>query len=85
MIRQHGEIDRYNHNIIGHNYRMSAIQGGVLSVKIKFIKEWTELRRKNAKIYNKLLADEPCVITPKEIENSYCVYHLYIILAKKFL
>ncbi len=27
MIRQHGEIERYNHKVIGHNYRMEAIQG----------------------------------------------------------
>jgi len=79
MIRQHGEIKRYHHQVIGHNYRMEAFQGAVLSTKIKYLSEWTEKRRDNARLYNELLKDVEEIQTPKEQEKTYCVYHLYVI------
>ena len=79
MIRQHGEIKRYHHQIIGHNYRISAFQGAALAVKLKYIEEWTGKRQKNAKLYNELLADVQGIETPEEITGSSCVHHLYVI------
>ena len=81
MIRQHGEIQRYHHKHVGHNYRMSAFQGAVLGVKLKYIEEWTHKRQKCVQIYNKLLEDVEGVKTPGEIEDASCVYHLYVIQA----
>ena len=79
MIRQHGETKRYHHNVIGHNYRMEAIQGAVLATKLNFLVEWTGKRQKNAQIYNGLLAEVKGIRAPKEIDYSSCVYHLYVI------
>ena len=79
MYRQHGEIERYNHSLIGHNYRMSALQGAALSTKIKYIKEWTAKRQQNAQLYNKYLQDVQEVAAPQVIENVSPVYHLYVI------
>jgi len=82
MIRQHGEIQRYHHKHVGHNYRMSAFQGAVLGVKLKYIEEWTYKRQKCAQIYNKLLENVEGVKTPLEIGDASCVYHLYVIQAE---
>lgn len=79
MIRQHGEIERYHHSVVGHNYRMSAFQGAALSVKMQYIAEWTEKRQENVRLYNKLLAGIEGIRTPKEMLNTSCVYHLYVI------
>ena len=79
MFRQHGEIERYRHQLIGHNYRMEAIQGAVLSTKIKYLKEWTEKRQQNARLYSALLEGVDGVETPEELEGTECVYHLYVI------
>ncbi|MBC2694516.1 MAG: aminotransferase class I/II-fold pyridoxal phosphate-dependent enzyme [Desulfobacteraceae bacterium] len=79
MIRQHGEIKRYHHSVVGHNYRMSAFQGAALSVKMQYIAEWTEKRQENARLYNELLAGIEGIQIPKEMPNSSCVYHLYVI------
>ncbi len=79
MIRQHGELMRYHHQMIGHNYRMEAIQGAVLATKIKYLNEWTEKRRANASLYSELLKNVEGVETPVEPENVYAVYHLYVI------
>ena len=79
MIRQHGEIEKYHHSVVGHNYRMSAFQGAALSVKMQYIAEWTEKRQENARLYNELLDGVESIQTPKEMLNTSCVYHLYVI------
>jgi dTDP-4-amino-4,6-dideoxygalactose transaminase len=79
MIRQHGEIERYYHNVIGHNYRMEAIQGAVLSTKLKFLDEWTKKRQKNAQLYNRLLKVVKGIQTPKTLAHACNVFHLYVI------
>jgi dTDP-4-amino-4,6-dideoxygalactose transaminase len=81
LLRQHGELTRYYHDIIGDNCRMEAIQGAVLGVKIKYIEEWTEKRRKNAQYYNKLLKDSDLIL-PYEAEYAGHVYHIYAVSSK---
>ena len=81
-MRDHGSDRKYYHDLIGFNYRMSEIQAAVLNVKMKYIEEWTEKRRKNAELYNQLLADIDQVITPKELDHVKHVYHLYVIRVK---
>jgi len=79
MYRQHGEIERYHHTIIGHNYRMEAIQGAVLGTKLKYLDSWTAQRQEHARLYDRLLADVDGIDIPKVREGSESVYHLYVI------
>ena len=81
LLRQHGELTRYYHDIIGDNCRMEALQGAVLGVKIKYLDEWTEKRRKNAEYYNKLLKDLDLIL-PYEADYAKHVYHIYAIRTK---
>jgi dTDP-4-amino-4,6-dideoxygalactose transaminase/predicted nucleic acid-binding protein len=79
MIRQHGEIERYHHQVIGHNYRMEAFQGAVLGVKLKYLEKWTARRRHNAALYTELLAAAKEVETPRIRPGADHVFHLYVI------
>jgi dTDP-4-amino-4,6-dideoxygalactose transaminase len=81
LLRQHGEITRYHHVAVGHNYRMEAIQGAVLATKLKYLSAWTEQRRKVAALYNQLLHDVDGIVTPTSDRDTYNVYHLYVIQA----
>src|SRR3989344_1857951 len=81
LLRAHGESPKYNHKVIGYNYRMEGIQGAVLGVKLNYLDKWTNLRRQNAKSYNDLLSSSKAVI-PNEAEYSKHVYHLYVIRSK---
>ncbi|NLV85307.1 MAG: DegT/DnrJ/EryC1/StrS family aminotransferase, partial [Spirochaetales bacterium] len=74
----HGRAAKYNHEFEGVNSRMDGIQGAVLSVKLKYIEQWTEKRRRNAYLYNKLL-DGLAVKTPVELDGVRAVYHLYVV------
>jgi len=80
MLCDHGRITKYEHLMEGFNFRMDALQAAILSVKLKHLGKWTELRRKNAKIYNELLPDD--VQKPFEAEDRKHVYYTYQIMAE---
>ena len=74
---------KYHHEIIGHNYRMDGMQGAILDVKLRYLDEWTNIRRKNAKLYRKHLDDCNEILLPEEMKKAKHVYHLFIICASK--
>lgn len=77
MFRDHGQSKKYHHSTIGWNARMDGIQGAILNVKLKYLSEWNQARRNNAKLYNELLSSENGVITPFEPDYVKAVYHVY--------
>ena len=82
MIRDHGAIQKYEHQVFGHNYRMEGIQGAVLDVKLKYLDKWTEGRRRVAAKYTEILSDLDDIILPKEMPYAKHVYHLFVIQVK---
>lgn len=83
VIRDHGQAQKYYHDIEGYNGRLDAIQAGILSAKLKRLPAWTEARRKAASNYTDLLKDVTGIITPFQGEYSRAVYHLYVIRLNK--
>ena len=83
MLRDHGAVQKYNHETLGHNYRMEGIQGAVLGIKLKHLDKWTDGRRRAAKKYNELLKDLETIILPKEMSYAKHVYHLFVIQVKE--
>ncbi len=81
LLRNHGRKEKHTHIVEGYNYRMDALQAAVLSVKLKYLDEWSQKRRKHASFYNELLADTD-VITPRVADYSKHVYHIYCIRSK---
>ena len=78
LLRNYGQSDRYHSVIEGTNSRLDELQAAVLSVKLKYLNEWTGRRRELAALYDKLL-DQNKVQIPKEAAYSRGVYHLYVI------
>ncbi len=79
MIRDHGSEKKYYHEMYGHNYRMEAIQGAVLGVKLPHLQDYTEKRRAVAARYLELLKDCSEIVLPYERPGSRHVYHLFVI------
>jgi dTDP-4-amino-4,6-dideoxygalactose transaminase len=78
MIGQHGQLrKKHVHFIEGRNSRMDGIQAAVLSVKLKYLPGWTDLRIKHANEYNNMLND--IVKTPAERSGCKHVFHLFVI------
>ena len=78
MLANHGRIDKYNHGVEGLNSRLDGLQAAILSVKLRHLPEWTEMRRRNAHRYSELLAGTD-VRVPSEADGLKSVYHLYVI------
>jgi dTDP-4-amino-4,6-dideoxygalactose transaminase len=78
-LRDHGSIKKYQHEILGYNSRLDAIQAAILSVKLKHLDKWNRLRIRNANLYNKFLSKIPYVKIPRKLAEAKHVYHLYVI------
>jgi dTDP-4-amino-4,6-dideoxygalactose transaminase len=80
LLRDWGQESKYQHVIPGYNYRMDAIQGAVLKVKMDHIESWTEGRRRVAAQYDRLLANGCSQWQgPASPPQSRHVYHVYAI------
>ncbi len=93
IMRVHGGKPKYYHKLIGGNFRLDAIQAGVLSVKLPHLDSWSEGRRQNAALYTKLfveaglaqeegkieLDEQNRVLLPKAIYKNEGLknYHIY--------
>jgi dTDP-4-amino-4,6-dideoxygalactose transaminase len=78
-LRDWGQDGRYNHVVKGFNFRMDAIQGAVLSVKLAHLDAWTERRRVHAACYDTLLSGMRTLELPEEMSDRRHVYHVYAI------
>ncbi len=79
MLRDHGQAEKYYHEMEGYNGRLDSIQAGILSVKLKHLAAWNEERRKCAVRYGELLGSNEGVVLPQESAWSRAVYHLYVV------
>ncbi len=82
MLRDWGQEKKYHHTLKGFNYRMEGVQGAVLRVKLKYLDGWTEARRRNAAIYNRLLQGAG-VQLPVAADFAHHVYHVYAVRTPK--
>lgn len=83
MLRDHGQVRKYVHELEGYNGRLDAIQAGFLLIKLKRLREGNERRRKLAEQYGELLRGCEGITVPVEPEWSRGVYHLYVIRTKE--
>ncbi|MBS3137396.1 DegT/DnrJ/EryC1/StrS family aminotransferase [Candidatus Woesearchaeota archaeon] len=79
LLRNYGQKIKYHHLVKGTNSRLDTIQAAVLRVKLKRLEQWNDSRRKNAAMYNKLLANLDGIITPAEAKYAKHIYHLYVV------
>ena len=79
MLRNHGQVKKYFHDMEGYNGRLDAIQAGLLHVKLPHLAGWNAQRRDRAAGYNQSLAGNKAVSLPFEPAWSRAVYHLYVI------
>jgi dTDP-4-amino-4,6-dideoxygalactose transaminase len=79
LLRVHGSGTRtYYHKFIGGMFRLAAIQAAVLDIKLRHLDTWHEGRRRNAAIYDEMLAGSN-VLTPKIDDGNWSIYNQYVV------
>ena len=86
MLRVHGSRVRYLHEAVGINSRLDALQAAILHVKLKYLDQWTEGRRRNAERYRRLFADAQLldrVLLPVTRPGNFHVYNQYTVRVRQ--
>lgn len=79
QLRDHGQVEKYYHEIEGYNGRLDAIQAGILRLKLRYLSDWNRLRRVIAGAYGELLSGIDGLILPFEPSWARGNYHLYVV------
>jgi dTDP-4-amino-4,6-dideoxygalactose transaminase len=81
LLRVHGMRPKYYHQVVGVNSRLDALQAAVLGVKLKYLDQWSDARRRNAENYDKLFAEAGVeeVTTPAVRPNRRHIFNQYTI------
>jgi UDP-2-acetamido-2-deoxy-ribo-hexuluronate aminotransferase len=94
MLANHGSKERYQHETVGLNSRLDALQAAILRVKLRHFESELKVRRENARKYDKFFAEynarvdagagasAGARIVPQYIgENCTSTYAQYTVLA----
>ena len=82
MLRVHGSKERYLHESIGINSRLDALQAAVLQVKLKYLDQWADGRRRNAARYERLFKDANIgdhIILPTTAKGNEHVFNQFTV------
>ena len=83
MLRNYGSAKKYDHEMIGYNMRLDELQAALLSVKLKYLDEWTKERQQIANWYDESLKGVGDLVLPMVAPGCTHVYHLYVIRTAK--
>lgn len=70
------------HKYLGYNFRMTNLQGAIGLAQTERFEALIEARRRNALLYNELLADVPGVTLPPEKPWAKNVFWMYSVLVE---
>lgn len=82
-LRNYGSDKKYFNEEIGFNMRLDEVQAGFLSIKLKYLNEWTRQRQQIASWYDEALKGTGDIILPQTANGSTHVYHIYMIRTRK--
>jgi dTDP-4-amino-4,6-dideoxygalactose transaminase len=80
MIANHGQQQKYVHEVIGCNSRLDTIQAAVLEVKLRQLDNYIDARREVAERYDEAFASIPGVRIPFRADDSKHVFHQYTLI-----
>jgi UDP-2-acetamido-2-deoxy-ribo-hexuluronate aminotransferase len=80
MIANHGQSQRYYHDMVGCNSRLDSIQAAILNVKLPHLDKYISARQRVADYYDRAFAGHRSITTPFRASYSTHVYHQYTIL-----
>ncbi len=81
-LRNYGSAEKYKNDFIGYNMRLDEVQAGFLSIKLKYLMEWTVQRQTISLWYREALQGISDLVLPTILPGATHVFHLYVIRTK---
>ncbi len=83
MVANHGQSVQYKFDEVGVNSRLDTLQAAVLDVKLKYLDEYADARRRCADFYDAAFAGIEGLHIPVRASFSTHVFHQYTLTLKK--
>ena len=77
-LREHGQSEKYRHELVGWTARLDTLQALVLSLKLPCLDGWNSERRAAARRYAELLTGLGDLVLPADDGEAH-VWHLYVV------
>ena len=82
MIANHGQKQKYYHEVVGVNSRLDTLQAAILRVKLRQLGDYIQRRQEAAAFYDKALAGVEQLQVPFRSADSTHVFHQYTLKIK---
>jgi dTDP-4-amino-4,6-dideoxygalactose transaminase len=80
-LRQGGHPSAMDKSVTGRNSRLDEIQAAILRIKLKYLDNWNDRRRRWAEIYTQMLGATDAVLPVSDLGRANA-HHLYVIQSK---
>jgi dTDP-4-amino-4,6-dideoxygalactose transaminase len=78
-LREHGQREKYRHEVEGYTARLDTIQAVVLRHKLAQLDDWNAQRRAAAALYGATLGGVGDLRLPRVMSDAEPVWHLYVV------
>lgn len=79
MMANHGQAEKYKHEVVGINSRLDTLQAAILIEKLKYLDNFTAHRQRVANWYDHIFSNIPDIQVPERADFSTHVFHQYTI------
>lgn len=79
LILNHGQLERDIHELVGRNCKMDTLQAAMLNIKLLYLRQWQETRKKLAGMYLEQLGEIQDITLPRGLLNADHNAHLFTI------
>jgi dTDP-4-amino-4,6-dideoxygalactose transaminase len=79
MLRNYGQTNRYEHEVVGMNSRLDELQAALLRVRLHYLDSFTQRRQEIAARYLSEISNSFVTPLAAPLDPSEHVYHLFVV------
>lgn len=79
LLRDHGQASKYEHIMVGYNYRMTDVTAAIGLVQLRKLDEWVRRRRENAHALTTAIEGIDGLTPPVERDHTFHSYCQYVV------
>ncbi len=79
LVRDHGQSEKYTHDMLGYNLRMTNLAAAIGRAQLERLDEWNDKRRKNAEMLTAGIEKIDGLTPPAVSDSVKHVFHQYVL------